>query len=386
MPPPNPHITDAFQLVLAPRDPTPVVRGWNCLEGRPRSADLERSLRAEVRDPLWFLTRQWQFGEFEGEDAGSPIDARIAYETTALDGYGVADQVLGYQNELPLETRAHREPVPFDLPLHIQAAQVFERLLKARNTDRLGDYVRALALDRVAGIAGAAVPESGALFQAGRSFLFDSARLIAMIRDGSHAGLIDTFAAIGAAEKQSLLTAGVALVAWFDRTYSQPDGDPSTWRPERLDHAFQCEAGPVTLSSSGDNNPSLDWYSFDASIVGTPSPPNPTEAKALSFLPVAMHFAGMPSPRYWEMENGKVNFSRLDVQANEVPKLLLAEFIVLFSNDWCLLPLELPVASFTPDSSAAGHGCVRRSDARSRRRPGPRQRLGALVHVPPHGR
>jgi hypothetical protein len=55
----------------------------------------------------------------------------------------------------------------------------------------------------------------------------------------------------------------------------------------------------------------------------------------------------MPSPRYWEMENGKVNFSRLDVQANEVPKLLLAEFIVLFSNDWCLLPLELPVASFT---------------------------------------
>jgi hypothetical protein len=122
MPPPNLHITDAFRLVLAPRDPTPVVRGWNRLEGRPRSADLERSLRAEVRDPLWFLARQWQFGEFEGEDAGSPIDARIAYETTALDGYGVADQVLGYQNELPLETRAHREPVPFDLLLHIQAA------------------------------------------------------------------------------------------------------------------------------------------------------------------------------------------------------------------------------------------------------------------------
>jgi len=32
------------------------VRGWNRLEGRPRSADFERSLRAEVRDPLWFLT------------------------------------------------------------------------------------------------------------------------------------------------------------------------------------------------------------------------------------------------------------------------------------------------------------------------------------------
>src|SRR5262245_19613685 len=133
MPPPNPRIAAAFQLVLANRDFTPLVRGWNRLEGRPRSADLERSLRAEVRDPLWFLTRQWQFGEFEGEDAGSPIDARIAYESAAFDGYGVAGQILPYQDELPLETRVHREPVPFDLLLHIQAAQVLGRLLHLGN-------------------------------------------------------------------------------------------------------------------------------------------------------------------------------------------------------------------------------------------------------------
>ena len=30
---------------------------------------------AEVRDALWMLTRQWQMGEFEGDDAGSPIEA-----------------------------------------------------------------------------------------------------------------------------------------------------------------------------------------------------------------------------------------------------------------------------------------------------------------------
>ena len=32
-----------------------------------------------MRDPLWMLTRQWQFGEFRGEDAASPVTARIAY-------------------------------------------------------------------------------------------------------------------------------------------------------------------------------------------------------------------------------------------------------------------------------------------------------------------
>ena len=63
-----------YALAVEPRKPLPLFRGWNRLEGRPRVADFERSLRAEVRDPLWFLTRQWQFGEFQGEDAASPID------------------------------------------------------------------------------------------------------------------------------------------------------------------------------------------------------------------------------------------------------------------------------------------------------------------------
>ena len=28
-------------------------------------------------DPLWLLTRQWQVGEFQGEDAGTPVLARV---------------------------------------------------------------------------------------------------------------------------------------------------------------------------------------------------------------------------------------------------------------------------------------------------------------------
>ena len=48
----------------------PTITVWNRLEGRPRSVDFGRSLRAEVRDALWMLTRQWQVGEFQGDDAG----------------------------------------------------------------------------------------------------------------------------------------------------------------------------------------------------------------------------------------------------------------------------------------------------------------------------
>ena len=42
------------------------------LEPSPREADIDEGLAARVHDPLWMLARQWQFGEFRGDDAGSP--------------------------------------------------------------------------------------------------------------------------------------------------------------------------------------------------------------------------------------------------------------------------------------------------------------------------
>ena len=53
------------------------VTVWNRLEGRPRTVEFDRALRAEVRDALWMLTRQWQLGEFRGDDAGSPVLAQL---------------------------------------------------------------------------------------------------------------------------------------------------------------------------------------------------------------------------------------------------------------------------------------------------------------------
>ena len=43
----------------------PAIVYWNRLEGRPRKEKIDRTLKAEVRDPLWMLCRQWQVGEFK---------------------------------------------------------------------------------------------------------------------------------------------------------------------------------------------------------------------------------------------------------------------------------------------------------------------------------
>ena len=337
-----------YNFTLTPRDPIPLVRGWNRLEGRPRSADFERSLRAEVRDPLWFLTRQWQFGEFEGDDAGSPIDARIAYETAPLDGYRSGADILPYDGKTPLEARVEGEAVPFDLMLHMQAARVFERLLADRGRGaRLHDYVGLFVLDYDAGVAGEGTSEARAMFDAGQSFLFDAAQLIAAVRDGSHATRIAGFTGLTATESAQLVEAGQLLVSWYERTYTQPT-QPPAWRPDRLDYHFDCVSGgnAVTVTADDHRGGDLDWHAFD---VGSPVASGRTAptVSALSFLPTTVRFAGMPSPRYWEMEDGKTDFGRLDVNTNDLARLLLAEYMLLFSNDWCAVPLALPVGSFT---------------------------------------
>ena len=75
----------------------PSITNWNRLEGRPRSHDFDRSLRAEVRDALWMLCRQWQFGEFDGEDAGTTVVAKTQVSTSVITRFAGQDrQALAY--------------------------------------------------------------------------------------------------------------------------------------------------------------------------------------------------------------------------------------------------------------------------------------------------
>lgn len=43
------------------------------LEPRPYERNLEAGFAAAVHDPVWFLARQWQMGEYQSENASSPI-------------------------------------------------------------------------------------------------------------------------------------------------------------------------------------------------------------------------------------------------------------------------------------------------------------------------
>src|SRR5437879_3203443 len=109
----------------------PAITTWNRLEARPRSQNFERALRAEVRDALWLLTKQWQMGEFRGSDAGSPVAAKIRIDTTRLTKYRPGTSATErFDESLPLEAKVERRPVP--LRIHGRVASLDLRLAMGR--------------------------------------------------------------------------------------------------------------------------------------------------------------------------------------------------------------------------------------------------------------
>src|SRR3989442_878306 len=57
-------------------------RAWTRLEPQSITGDPTPGLEARIHDPLWLLSRQWQFAEFQGDDAGTPFG--VTARTTSI--------------------------------------------------------------------------------------------------------------------------------------------------------------------------------------------------------------------------------------------------------------------------------------------------------------
>ncbi|MFL6812257.1 MAG: hypothetical protein ACJ8FD_24915 [Bradyrhizobium canariense] len=345
------------QLFLDTRVFEPAIRGWNRLEGRPRAVEFDRSLRAEVRDPLWFLTRQWQFGEFQGEDAGSPIDARLAYATTKLVHYlPRSGDRLDFPQNQPLEAVVEREQAPSDLATHRQIMRAMRLALDAEGLPPptrqvvMAAYRTPYPLD-AARLGGALDGETRRQLLFEGPHLFDGLSLLDDIPAG-HDGKVDGFG-LSPADAEAVKRAARIVQTWFAGLYSLPDAaTPSTWSDPQVEYQFACETAPLddtaeTLLAPSYAQGHLDWYAFDlgAAAGNDGDSPAGAERKALSFIPAAISYAGIPNPRYWQFEDRHVEFADITAATTDVAKLLLMEFALSASNDWCVIPLELAVNS-----------------------------------------
>ena len=108
--------------------------GWTRLEPQSISGDPTPGLEARVHDPLWLLTRQWQLGEFHGQDLGSPVFVHVTSSTAGIRGYQAGDPSAAHAARAwragdMLDPVAEREPGSARGPGLTQRAEAGAQLL-----------------------------------------------------------------------------------------------------------------------------------------------------------------------------------------------------------------------------------------------------------------
>jgi hypothetical protein len=186
--------------------------------------------------------------------------------------------------------------------------------------------------------------------------------------------------------------------------FTQPEtADDSAWIPNHLEYQFAVgpqptdqEATPV-LRADQYSQGHLDWYSFDA-FMDRPlhisqdgkalAKPDVDEEHVESFLPAPVRFKGQPQPRFWEMEESQTDFGKIDTSATGLLHLLLAEFGLIYSNDWFMLPHPMDVNTVCEvrgilvDDTFGRHTFIRAAG----RGPETAWQRFAMFHLTEHGR
>ncbi len=349
----------------------PAVTVWNRLEGRPRTLNFSRALKAEVRDALWMLTRQWQMGEFMGDDAGSPIFAKLHLSTTRLTQYQPDGfPAEGFDETTPLEATVERRPIPFRLNEQDLALDL--RLLMGRQWLKLLNTVTTNAADHQkfmdaysidlpdpddpADAAICAHADVWATFAAVAGKRMDGATLYFYLKEDVSHHASDGITLSNPGKKSDVDTLGDRFMQWFEKLYFQPpDADTDAWLPDRLEYQFAVSApdgdGEKVLSAEEYYHGRLDWYNFDIdperqSLDG-PVAPDPQKTDTKTFIPAPLIFDGMPNTRWWTFEDRRTNFGDIKPDTTDIAKLMLMEFALVYANDWFLLPYALPVGSIS---------------------------------------
>lgn len=344
------------------------ITTWWRLEPQ-RAGDLQESLQARVHDPLWLLARQWQTGEWQGEDAGSPVKAVLDARTAPLTAYHAGPlpargRVAGEPYDpgaVPLEALVEREQVRgrpavgvvagagrTDLRLAAEAGLHFLRLLEAAGQGAVVERVPAAfrlapptaaeraawdsASLRFADLMAERAPDGDALYAA----------LVAALRPPGPGTVVGVL--VGADGDTDAVAR--AWLDWYEDLFAEPDGAVSPWIAERMEHRFAMAAGTpegdLVLHAAEYADGDLDWYAFDVVPGASLGAADNSTPVATTVLPAPVRFRGMPSDRWWEMEDASVDFGGIEAAPTDLARLLLVEFALVYGNDWFVVPVDVP--------------------------------------------
>ena len=312
------------------------ITWWNRLEPRPRMDDITEPLRARIRDPLWMLTRQWQLGEFQGLDSGSPAWVQLTERVGAMTAWSQPNGAATPLEAAPLEQQIEHEPFSPNLATAVELGQrSLSRLLaEAGVSDKPFRTAYPVSL----------TPDPA------KSDPYDP--LEAQLRRTCAGRAIDGIAAYTAIKANISPCRRRPLprcrrLSTGSSPRSGPIGateDAPTWQPLRLEYAatttVTTTSGSATLNVAPGDDGLIDWAAFDVASTAE-GPALATNVRTI--IPAHVRFKGMPNARFWDFENGTLDFGDLKPDKRDLARLALMDFMLVHANDWFMLPIDMPV-------------------------------------------
>jgi hypothetical protein len=268
----------------------------------PRRADSDEGLRARVADPVWFLCRQWQLGELQGEDASTPV------------------AVISAPRHVPITyDRARPDLDPSVIPA--------EALLEAEPGEwwTIGRRVR---------LGRAAAP----LLDPPVRERFRMGRLAAPYE--SLADEVD-----GRAVFLAGMLAGNAI--WSE----VPSPAADRWSSSQLEYGASFEAGGATLRARGHTGGDVDWFTVDGDLGALPVTRAAPPAASREVIPGRLDYPGAPHPRWWQLEDRTVDIGGFAPDRSHFPTMLLLDAVLAHADDWFTFPVPPPADSEVEPSS-----------------------------------
>ena len=263
------------------------------LEPRPSEQDWESGFTAAIHDPVWFLGRQWQLGEYQGENASSPIwiDYTLRKQRCALPIRASTRRLCRLRRSLNRRSMiggrwgggcvsAEKSPLP---------------TLPCSNNPTLCFHNPPPPYEQFHGQLD--------------GWLVWCARVDLGVDDADFGALIPA------------------------------DSSPA-WNSEQLHYQQDADdaftAGSHSLQVTAHRGGRLDWYNVGAeSAEAVPE----VESEQRQAVPTALHYPGAPASRWWQIEDAEVDFGGYAPDSAHTATALLTNLIFSHGDDWFLFPV-----------------------------------------------
>ena len=260
--------------------------GWR-LEPSAVARSLTAGFSAAVHDPVWFLARQWQLGEHQGENATTPV--LVSYQVSSEPVRPAPDDPAGDPTRVPAEALVESE------------------------VDSWWTVGRRVRVGAALGLVD--VPAAYRLLDPPPPY----ERLV---------GAVDGLAAWRDPAPLGLSTADFA-------GFGIPAPRPFRWDPAELVYTAGFPVGDTTLELPRHRGGRVDWFSASA-----PAPVEPAALVDGHAYPVPLQYPGAPVSRWWEIEDAAVDIGGYPPDTSHLATALLIDLVSTHGDDWFLFPVD----------------------------------------------